>query len=174
MRKAAFCTIILVVAMFLARRPARGGGPSLYLQGPGTSSTNGYLPTASIRPDRWWGICCQRREVTTPFLWSGGIKHDLGTLRTPYDYSSYAKGINAAGQVVGTSYTSSSGCPRLSVDSGGGMQDLGTPPGPDDKYYAYGINAAGQVAGYPIPSSGSQRSLSLQRRRHDGTWAISP
>ena len=48
---------------------------------------------------------------------------DLGTLAAPYDWSCFAYGINAAGQVVGNSYNSGLSA-RAFLYSGGVMYDL--------------------------------------------------
>ena len=66
---------------------------------------------------------------------------DLGTLG---GYSSSASGINNAGQIVGTSNTST-GESHAFLYSDGQMQDLGTLGGPSS--YGNSINNAGQVVG---------------------------
>ena len=66
---------------------------------------------------------------------------DLGTLG---GYSSSASGINNAGQIVGTSNTST-GESHAFLYSDGQMQDLGTLGGPSS--YGGSINNAGQVVG---------------------------
>jgi probable HAF family extracellular repeat protein len=78
------------------------------------------------------------------FLYSGGIMIDLGTL--PGYSSSFAAGINAAGQVVGYSDTNFSISYHAFLYSGGIMTDLGTLGGPFS--FAGGINDAGQIVGY--------------------------
>jgi probable HAF family extracellular repeat protein len=148
MRKPALCTILLVVGMFLlSALPAAAASAYTYKDLGSSTRAYGINAAGQVVGDMY------TPSGNHAFLYSGGVKHDLGTLQSPYNYSSYAKGINAAGQVVGSSYTSSSGAHAFLWSSGGGMVDLGTPLGPDDKYYAYGINATGQVAGYRIPSS---------------------
>ncbi|MCX5891288.1 MAG: HAF repeat-containing protein [Deltaproteobacteria bacterium] len=154
MRKAAFCTILLTVAMFLLGALPAAAASAYTCKDLGVNTGANALNQAGQVVGNMY-----TPSGNHAFLYSGGVKHDLGTLQAPYNYSSYAKGINAAGQVVGSSYTSSSGAHAFLWSSGGGMVDLGTPLGPDDKYYAYGINAAGQVAGYRIPSSGSQQAF---------------
>src|SRR3954447_14656730 len=58
--------------------------------------------------------------------------------------SSYASGINDAGQVVGYSYTAGGTAHAfITGPNGMGMRDLGTLGGP----YVQGINDAGQVVG---------------------------
>src|SRR5579864_2466778 len=84
------------------------------------------------------------------FLYSNGMMKDLGTLGSPCDdlSDSFAKAINASGQVVGGSnlpgdirnYTS-----HAFLYSNGTMTDLGTLGGTSS--YANGINDSGQVVG---------------------------
>src|SRR5260370_1246333 len=69
---------------------------------------------------------------------------DLGTL--PECPLSYAQGINASGQVVGSS-SASAYYPRAFLWSDGVMSDLGTLPG-DNLSEARGINDSGQVVGF--------------------------
>ena len=86
---------------------------------------------------------------------------DLGTLSG--GASSFACGINAKGQVVGWSRTSS-GNGNAFLDSNGTMSNLGTPPGWSSTS-AYGINASGQVAGYAYNLGMTHAFLDS-----DGTW----
>jgi probable HAF family extracellular repeat protein len=73
-------------------------------------------------------------------------------------FSSYAYGLNNAGQVVGWARTQSGD--RAWIYSGGVMQVLGTLPGPYNfGSYAYGINATGQVVGYSASSSSGSRAF---------------
>jgi probable HAF family extracellular repeat protein len=70
---------------------------------------------------------------------------ELGTLGGD---SSYALGINDAGQVVGWSYTAERDRHAfITGPSGVGMTDLGTLGGSNS--YANGINDSGQVVGGP-------------------------
>jgi probable HAF family extracellular repeat protein len=88
------------------------------------------------------------------FLWVNGVFRDLGTLDG--HQNSVAYGINAAGQIVGTSNTTDPsferGPERAFLWKNGRMTDLGTLGG--DYSAAYGINAAGQVVGTSNTSSG--------------------
>jgi probable HAF family extracellular repeat protein len=88
------------------------------------------------------------------FMYSSGVMQDLGTLGGPSctTCNSVAKGINAAGWVVGQSGTTIAAPSGYVIShaflySGGVMQDLGAIPGNDYSSYAYGINAAGWVVG---------------------------
>lgn len=85
-------------------------------------------------------------RISHAFLYNGGSLTDLDVL--PGDLSSSASGINAAGQVIGVSYNSSSQRPFLY--SNGMMQDLNTVilPGPGWQITgATDINDAGQIVG---------------------------
>ena len=78
------------------------------------------------------------------FRYNGSLPlQDLGTLVGP-NGNSYAKGINASGQVVGVSETST--YDHAFLYSGGSMGDLGTLGGGSS--VASGINDAGQVVGW--------------------------
>jgi probable HAF family extracellular repeat protein len=81
---------------------------------------------------------------------------DLGDLPGGADYS-YATGINAAGQVVG--YSQSSTGIRAFLWDSGTMQDLGDLPGGTDNSQATGINAAGQVVGHSQTAGGLRAFL---------------
>jgi probable HAF family extracellular repeat protein len=78
------------------------------------------------------------------FFYSKGSWKDLGAL--PGYYSSYARGMNNAGQVVGDSYIPQDGHQEAIVYSDGTLTDLGTLPGNTDSI-AYGINDAGLIVG---------------------------
>jgi probable HAF family extracellular repeat protein len=72
---------------------------------------------------------------------------DLGT--APGAYSSYGRGINNNGQVVGTNFYGTL-ADRAFIYTGGAMHDLGTLADPADNTTfsrAYGINNAGDVTG---------------------------
>ena len=78
----------------------------------------------------------------TVTIFAGYTATDLGTLGGA---SSTACGINASGQVVGASATST-GVSHAFLYSGGNMIDLGTLSGDSDSW-AFSINDAGQVVG---------------------------
>ena len=91
-----------------------------------------------------------QNTTTHAFLWSPTTgMQDLGSIG---DGSSYANGINNAGQVVGY-YESADGNYRAFLwTASGGMQDMGTLGG--DSAIASGINSAGQVVGSASAASG--------------------
>src|SRR5262249_31068796 len=87
---------------------------------------------------------------TTAFLWTPdqfqgttGTMTGLGTLG---GWSSYAAGLNAAGQVVGAANTAD-GLQHAFLAQAGVMQDLGTLPGYEDGSWAEDVNASGQTVG---------------------------
>ena len=82
---------------------------------------------------------------------------DLGTLGGDY---SRAYGINARGQVVGSSDTAS-GEDHAFLWEKGTMTDLGTLGG--DHSDANGINARGQVVGYSHTASGEEHAFLWER-----------
>lgn len=76
---------------------------------------------------------------------AGAIQlYDYGTLGGT---TAYATGINASGQVVGYS-TTSTGATHAFVLSGGHMTDIGSLGGASGTSYAQGINNSGIVVGY--------------------------
>ncbi len=77
-------------------------------------------------------------------IYANGTVKDLGTL--PGGTSSSAEGINASGQVVGSS-DRGDGLVHAFLYSNGVMTDLGTLPGGATSY-ATGINDNGQIVGY--------------------------
>jgi uncharacterized membrane protein len=90
-------------------------------------------------------------------------------------YSTYATGINDAGQIVG--YTDAHGF----LDSGGTYTTLDDPSAAIVGTFATGINASGQIVGYYDDSSDvyhsfldhlhhPQRSLSRRQPRHLRIW----
>jgi probable HAF family extracellular repeat protein len=160
MKKAAFCTILLTVAMFLADSLPATATPRYSCK---------KLPTISNRPisasciNNAGEVAGTLQSPYHAFLYSGGVTQDLGTLADPYTFASYGHGINAAGQVVGradsSSYTIFHAF-RCSPGSPSVMLDLGTLPVPyNAACQAYGINDAGQVVGISYTSSGSFRAF---------------
>jgi probable HAF family extracellular repeat protein len=85
------------------------------------------------------------------FLYSNGTMIDLGTLNGPGG-TAEGFGINASGQVVGSSYITA-GNPHAFLYSNGTMTDLGTLGGVNS--IANGINASGQVTGRADRSNGT-------------------
>ena len=81
------------------------------------------------------------------FLYSAGTTTDLGTFGKQADFSSYASGINDAGQIAGSSDLLAAGgrTEHAFLYTGGVMKDLGTFGGTSSR--GYGINASGQVVG---------------------------
>jgi probable HAF family extracellular repeat protein len=65
------------------------------------------LPNALNAKGQVVGMSDTFAEAGHAFLWSGSGLQDLGTLETPYNYSSNAFGINAGGQVAGWYNTTS-------------------------------------------------------------------
>ena len=101
---------------------------------PYTSSLVAFVLSIWMSP-----LCCAVSYSVTDLGTVGGPNAEEGT-------NSYAYGINASGQVVGTSFISANNVTHAFLYSGGTMQDLGTLGGRQS--YAYGINASGQVVGY--------------------------
>jgi probable HAF family extracellular repeat protein len=81
-------------------------------------------------------------------LWNGTAATDLGSLSGS---SSFAYGINNAGQVVGTSNG------HALLWSGSTLTDLGNLGG--SYAAAMGINNAGQMVGYSFTASGAQHAI---------------
>ena len=89
--------------------------------------------------------------VCASSLGAGTIQlYDYGTLDTGTNYTAnaYATGINASGQVVGYSETSSHSITHGFLLSSGVLKDLGTLGGITDNSYAQSITDAGTIVGY--------------------------
>jgi probable HAF family extracellular repeat protein len=80
---------------------------------------------------------------------------DLGTLG---GYSTSATGVNASGQVVGTSDTTNGTTHAFSWTAAGGMIDLGSLGGSSS--YAWAVNASGQVVGTSATADGTYHAFS--------------
>jgi probable HAF family extracellular repeat protein len=100
------------------------------------------------------------------FLWEAGVMRDLGTLGGSTSTTSEGshgigqRAINDAGQVVGTS-TTSSGETHVFLWEAGTMRDLGTLGGSTSDSPT--INAAGQVAGSSRASDGHIHTFLFDR-----------
>jgi len=149
MRKAAFCTILFSVGMFLLGALPAAAASAYTCKDLGVNTGANALNQAGQVVGSAGTSSGDRA-----FLYSGGILHNLGTLPAPHDYASYALGLNAAGQVAGYSASSSPNDMHAFLwSSSGGMTDLGTLPGGSGSY-ATGINANGQTVGSAQSSSG--------------------
>jgi probable HAF family extracellular repeat protein len=150
MKKLALCTILLTVAIFLLDAWPAAALPPYSWKDLG-SNTNAF----ALNNSRQVAGDCYSYTVhaNLAFLWSRGVRQDLGTLPSPYNSRSYATAINEGGMVVGTSYSSTFKGHAFLWTSVAGMMDLGTSLGPDDQYFAKGLNNTGHIVGYRIPSS---------------------
>lgn len=90
-----------------------------------------------------------------PFLYQGGVMHDLGAPSGDGPWSYYATAINASGQVVGRSGDQP-------VRYSGGIQPLGALPGGDGTGQAFGINDAGVIVGSASAGSGQIHAFRYQ------------
>jgi probable HAF family extracellular repeat protein len=93
-------------------------------------------------------------ENNHAFLFNGHALRDLGTLDDAPDSNSRPRGINAAGQVVGSSYMSTLGTFHAYSFEDGVISDIGTLhpdgiwfEGVSSYSYANGINTAGDIVG---------------------------
>jgi probable HAF family extracellular repeat protein len=83
-------------------------------------------------------------------LWSNGTMTDLGTLAAPYNDHSCATGINASGQIVGSSYFAENNTAHAFLYSNGTMTDLNTLIDPSSGWTleeANAINDSGWIVG---------------------------
>jgi probable HAF family extracellular repeat protein len=154
MKKAAFCTILLVLGIFLlGALPA--GAASRY--------TCKALPPMPGYPGNINVPSCLNNSAQVSgyaqgpqhaFLYtdSSGVMQDLGTLPAPYNVWSDAFGINDAGQVVGRCASSTWGVYHVFLSGPGGFSEIGPPPvgpppAPDASYHAQALTG-GKAAGW--------------------------
>ena len=90
-------------------------------------------------------------------VWTQGVVTDLGTLGGK---TSYAAGVNAAGQVAGWSFAAGNLNVRAALWQGGAALDLGTLGGARSQ--AYAISNAGGVAGWGLTAAGEAHAMLLQ------------
>jgi probable HAF family extracellular repeat protein len=100
----------------------------------------GQVAGSSLLPKDSFGNAYSRAYLKNP----GEDMQDLGTLNEPS--SSFAFGLNNAGQVVGYFYDASHPYRAFLKNPGQAMQDLGALGGVSS--WAHGINDAGQVVGW--------------------------
>src|SRR5205807_7743383 len=107
-----------------------------FLWDTGTWTTLGTLPNDSASwayaindAGQIAGSSGSRYEETSGFRWESGVMTDLGNLGGPQDPYTKAAGMNAAGEVVGSSDYLMQGYPYASVHgfrwTQGAMKDLG-------------------------------------------------
>jgi len=157
MKKPAFCTILLVLGIFLAAALPAAAAPRYTCKELGTLPfpyNTGSTASGINAAGQVVGFSCGSSPgVSHAFLWSsGGGMVDLGTLKAPYDPWSEAWGINAAGKVVGDSL-SSYGIYQAFLYNGGPLQNLSSPFGLYNSN-AKAINALDQVVGVNLTIDG--------------------
>jgi probable HAF family extracellular repeat protein len=132
-------TAVLLGWLSLAPSPARAGlsDPPRFR----VTDLGAFFPTAINAAGQVAGYTALRAPPRA-VLYDGGRLRDL--VGTPGS-DSFADGINAAGQVVGSYAATYSGVTHAVLYSGGRMRDLGTPA--DASSYARAVNAGGQVVG---------------------------
>jgi probable HAF family extracellular repeat protein len=163
MRKAAICTFLIIVGIFLAGSLPAATAPRYSCKKLPALSEHPYNINSSSCINNTGQVSGYNQGAQHAFLFtsgSPGSTQDLGTLPAPYNLSSYGNGINDAGQVVGKSLSSTYGVYHAFLyTSGVGMQDLGTLPGFTYASVANDINNAGQVVGTSLASSGYTRAV---------------
>ena len=100
------------------------------------------------------------------FLWTNGVKKDLGTAGGQAGSVSLANAVNAAGQVVGES-SNAAGQLNAALWQNDAWQDLGNLGGPDfnvggDNSVATAINATGLIVGWSYTATFAQRAFLRQ------------
>ena len=97
------------------------------------------------------------------FLWTNGVKQDLGTAGGQAGSVSLANAVNAAGQVVGKS-SNPAGQLNAALWQNGAWRDLGTLAGPGFNVgsVANAINATGLIVGWSYTATLGQRAFLWQ------------
>lgn len=93
-------------------------------------------------------------DEAPPFLFAGGLQTNLGSA------SGQAEAINASGEIVGES-RSTSGAGHAFLDSAGSLTDLGTLGGPTSR--ANALDASGRVVGTADVSDGVEHAFLYRR-----------
>ena len=123
------------------------GSSAAFLYRGGTLTDIGQLGTSSAgtgvnASGQVAGTWVDEAGENHAFLYSGGVARDIGNLGAN---AARATGINAAGDVVGSSFIADFAAFHAFLYQGGSMRDLGTLGGPSSA--AAAINDAGQIAG---------------------------
>lgn len=146
MKKAAGCTILFTVAIFLAG-PLSAAAVPVYTCKKLPKISNLALSARGI--NNAGAVTGTIKSLNHAFLYKDGVAQDLGTLPAPYNVTSDGAAINDAGQVAGTSTATQLDHHgfRYTPGNPGVMLDLNTLPAPYNSSTANGINNAGQVVG---------------------------